>query len=218
MVDGQAAKPRKDELVIASFSTLPSADLDAPTPADIDREWWGYLDPDSPTPAELSRAQVADVPKDAKYLPSEFKLASKPASAGPPKDDSGKKFSQKYESDVMKSFEAAAAAVPRTDPHTSNTAPTAPGGAGAASVVLDGTIEHTHRDVIAKEELLKKLEAERENTAQRLEKETKTQSKIAKTQEWMKENMKAEDSATADEIQALMKAQTGYDRWEPYDE
>jgi hypothetical protein len=31
-----------------------SADLDAPTPGDISKEFWGYLDPDSPTPHELA--------------------------------------------------------------------------------------------------------------------------------------------------------------------
>lgn len=213
MGDRQAAKQKKDELVIASYSTLPSADLDAPTPADISREWWGYLDPDSPTPSELSRQQVTDVPGDAKYLPPKFQLVEKPEVAeGSPnfKAASGKKFSKKYESDAMKSFEAAAANAPRIGAEKSAT-PKA-GGAGAASVVLDGTIEHTQRDVLAKEKLLKKLELERETTAQKLETETKTQSKIQKTQEWMKENMKTEDSATADEIKTLMKAQTGYDR------
>lgn len=211
---GGRAAALRDELVVRSFSTLPSADLDAPTPADISREWWGYLDPDSPTPAELSRARVSDIPADAKYLPGKFKLAEKPTKVAAPapvakagaEAHSRKKFSRKYESEAMKALEAAAAAAPST--------PAANAKPSAASVVLDGTIEHIQRDVIAKEELLKKLELEREHAAKELQRKKQKQGKIAKTQKWIKESMKTEDTSTADQIEALMKSKTGYDRKE----
>jgi hypothetical protein len=217
---GGSAAGARDELAVRSFSTLPSTDLDAPTPADISREWWGYLDPDSPTPAELSRARVKDIPADAKYLPGKFKLAAKHAAdteeltAAPAQEakaapgaeaESKMNFSRKYESNAMKALEAAASAA-RT--------PAAAVKPSAASVVLDGTIEHIQRDVLAKEELLKKLELEREHTAKALKHEKLKQGKIAKTQKWIKESMKNEDSSTADQIQALLKSQTGYDRKE----
>ena len=47
-----------------------SADLDAPTPSDISKEFWGYLDPDSPTPRELSnevRVRIILQVRDAQF-------------------------------------------------------------------------------------------------------------------------------------------------------